>query len=61
MEQLLTLTDYEIAVAHGERAALEVLRDFDAEVALLDLRLGRGSGLDLIAPLKQVRPGLAPS
>ncbi len=58
VECLLTLTDYEIAVAHGSCDALEVLRDFDAEVALLDLRLGHGSGLDLIAPFKEARPGL---
>ena len=58
LNDFLTVTGYGVAVAHGPGDARHVLQRFDAEVALLDVRLEHGSGLDLIAPLKAARPGL---
>jgi PAS domain S-box-containing protein len=58
LNNLLTVTGYEVAAAHGPGDAHDVLQRFEAEVVLLDIRLERGSGLDLIAPLKEAHPGL---
>ncbi len=58
LNNLLTVKGYGVAVAHGPGDARDVLQRFDAEVALFDIRLERGNGLDLIAPLKEARPGL---
>ena len=43
----------EVALAHGAAAAKRVLGGFAAEVALIDTRLGRGSGIDPIARLRR--------
>ncbi|MCI0526411.1 MAG: response regulator, partial [Nitrospira sp.] len=43
---------YQFAVAHSIEDAQEVAKDFDAQVALLDIRLGRSNGLNLVATLK---------
>jgi PAS domain S-box-containing protein len=56
--KLLGLEGYEVAVARDEAEALEALRRSDPQVALLDVRLEKSSGLDLIAPMTDVRPGL---
>ena len=54
----LALEGYEVEAAHDADAARTALGRLDAEVVLLDLRLEAGSGLDLIAPLKEHYPGL---
>jgi DNA-binding NtrC family response regulator len=59
LRNLLGLHGYEVEIARSADAAKDVARRFDAQVALLDIRLGRSSGLDLIEPLRQPRPGLA--
>ncbi len=56
--KLLGLSDYDVAVAHDADQALEMSRRFEPQVALLDIRLGKSSGLDLIEPLTEDRPGL---
>ncbi len=58
LRNLLAVEGYEIDLAHDGDAARAALERFDAEVVLLDLRLEAGSGLDLIAPLKEQCPGL---
>jgi two-component system cell cycle sensor histidine kinase/response regulator CckA len=49
---------YQVEVAHSAQSAREKADSFDAQVALLDVRLGRDSGTDLIAELEQVCPGI---
>ena len=64
-EDLVTiLTDtlksrgYQVEAAHTVQDAEQIVEAFDAQVALLDIRLGRGSGIDLLARLQQVCPGI---
>ena len=55
---ILEAHGYTVAVAHSAEQARSVIQDFDAWVALVDIRLGTDSGLDLIADLKEARPGI---
>ena len=59
LRNLLTLEGYEVATAYSAPKAEEVIEDFDAQVAILDYRLGQANGLDLVAPLTRRRPELA--
>ncbi len=54
--EVLELEGYSVRTAGSIDAALEVAARFDAQVAILDLRLGSASGLDLVAPLRRHRP-----
>ncbi len=58
VKSLLTLEAYEVATANDAGQARELIETFEAEVAILDFRLGRSVGVDLIAPLTERRPGL---
>jgi DNA-binding NtrC family response regulator len=52
---------YSVAIAHTARGAITAARNFDAQVALVDMKLGRdGNGLDLIGTLLELRPRLVP-
>jgi DNA-binding NtrC family response regulator len=52
---------YSIAIAHTAQGAIKAARNFDAQVALVDMKLGRDdNGLDLIGTLLQLRPRLVP-
>jgi diguanylate cyclase (GGDEF)-like protein len=51
---LLEAQGWQIAVAHHGSGALTELEDFKPQIVLVDLRLGRESGLDLIARIKEV-------
>ncbi len=55
---LLTLEDYTVKLAHSAAEAEEALKHFPAEVALIDLRLGRDSGIELISSLQSQYPQL---
>ncbi len=61
---VLSLTDilasrgYQVEQAYSEGEAQKKIKEFDANVVLLDVRLGRDSGLDLVASLKKERPNL---
>lgn len=63
---VLSLTDilesygYMVEKAYNESGATEIIKDFDAHVALLDIRLGNESGINLITSLKKICPGLLP-
>ncbi len=49
---------YELAVAGSADEACAKGREFDPNVALLDIRLGPSSGTELIGALRATRPGL---
>ena len=59
LSDLLQPQGYEVAVANSVESARRVTTAFEPDVALLDIRLGPDNGIDLIAMLKQQRPGLA--
>ena len=54
--EVLRATGYEVETAKNEQEAQAAIQTFDAQVALLDIRLGRTNGLDLIPYLKEHRP-----
>ena len=58
LADLLALEGYDVKLADSADAAWEALKRFPAEVSLIDLRLGKGSGIDLIASLKNRHPEL---
>ena len=53
---LLEPRGYRIDVAYTAEEARRRLADFDAQVALVDVRLGAQSGVDLARELKRIRP-----
>jgi PAS domain S-box-containing protein len=56
--EILEMQGYPIQIAHDVDKAIAAAKGFVPEVALLDIRLGRSSGLDLLAALVAVRPGI---
>jgi two-component system, cell cycle sensor histidine kinase and response regulator CckA len=63
---VLSLTDvlesygYIVEKAHSGKSAIEKIKEFDAHVALLDIRLGNENGINLISKLKEQAPKLLP-
>jgi PAS domain S-box-containing protein len=55
---ILESRGYQVEVAHNAESGHTRAKDSDAQVALVDIRLGRESGIDLIAPLQEARPGI---
>jgi two-component system response regulator RegA len=55
LQRSLARRGLEVAVALDGEQALAAARRDPPEFALVDLRIGAGSGLDLIAPLKAIR------
>jgi DNA-binding NtrC family response regulator len=47
-----------VKVAHTREEAEEAIETFDAQIALVDIQLGKNSGLELIASLKERCPDL---
>jgi signal transduction histidine kinase len=58
LHNFLVLEGYEVEMAFSAEQARSVINRFDAQVAILDYRLGPVIGLDLVAPLKRRRPEL---
>lgn len=58
LEDILESRGYLVEKAHSPKTACEKLNRFDAQVALLDIRLGRADGINLIAELGKARPGI---
>mgnify|MGYP001039809899 CR=1 FL=1 len=58
LADLLESRGYRSAVAHDVAAARRVLAEFSPQVALIDLRLGGESGMDLVRELRESRPDL---
>ena len=56
MADLLIARGYEVEIASSARRAQEIGRNFQMQVALLDIRLGRENGLDVIGLLKTQNP-----
>ncbi|QCI63982.1 response regulator [Phreatobacter stygius] len=55
---LLQLDGYDVAVAHDPEAALTCLDRQSIAVALVDVRLGLGNGIDLVRSLRRRDPDL---
>jgi diguanylate cyclase (GGDEF)-like protein/PAS domain S-box-containing protein len=55
---LLALQGFEVLPAYETSAARRAVGSFLADVALIDVRLGTGSGIDLIRELKKSNPGV---
>ncbi len=58
LQDILETRGYAVKTAGSIREAEAAAKDFDVQVALLDIRLGQHNGLDLIAILKRDRPDL---
>lgn len=58
VERLLRSRGYEVVIADGQAAALRHLRRQPVGLVLTDLRMPGGSGLELLAELRALRPGL---
>lgn len=56
--EILDSEGYTVLLAHSAQDACEQAESFDAHVALLDIRLGRDNGIELIARLKSIRSDL---
>lgn len=55
---LLALQGFEVLPAYETGAARRAIGSFPADVALIDVRLGTGSGIDLVRELKKTNPGV---
>jgi two-component system, cell cycle sensor histidine kinase and response regulator CckA len=51
---------YVVEKAHSGKSAIEKVKEFNAHVALLDVRLGNENGINLIYKLKEEAPKLLP-
>ncbi len=58
LAEVLDAHGYEVKTANDQDAAIKLIQEYDAQVALLDIRLGNSNGLDLISRLKEYRPNL---
>lgn len=60
LRDILELEDenYDVMVATNSRDAEAIARDFHPDLALLDIKLGRSSGLDLVPRLRRQIPGI---
>ncbi len=56
LAEVLRASGYTVETAKNDQEAKSIIQNFDAQVALLDIRLGRTNGLDLIPVLKEYRP-----
>jgi DNA-binding NtrC family response regulator len=58
LADILRELGHSVEIAFNGSDALEIARRFDAQIALVDIKLGRTSGLELISSLKELRPGI---
>jgi DNA-binding NtrC family response regulator len=58
LADVLTDLGHTVEIALTGSKALETAERFDAQIALIDIKLGRTSGLELIASLEKLRPGI---
>ena len=55
--EVLTDSGFAVRIAASNQGALEIVKDFDAQIALIDMNLGSGGdGLKLISALRELRP-----
>jgi signal transduction histidine kinase len=50
--------EYELLLAHDGPSAIELAKENRVDVALLDIRMGRMSGIDVLEQLKRIDPGV---
>ena len=55
---ILESRGYRTETAYSAIGALDKIKEFNSQVALLDIRLGQVSGIDLLAKLKKVHPAI---
>lgn len=58
LADILKSRGYQVEMAHSAESGREKARSFDPQVALLDIRLGQDSGIDMISQLREMRPGI---
>lgn len=58
LKLILEGENYQPLLAHSEQEALEVVRENDVDLALLDIRLGQDNGIDLLPKLKNLKPNI---
>lgn len=58
LAEVLDTHGYTVKTANNAEDAKKLIQEFDAQVALLDIRLGKTNGLDLISILKEYRPNI---
>ncbi|TCK60419.1 sigma-54-dependent transcriptional regulator [Seleniivibrio woodruffii] len=56
LERTLTLKGYDVAVAQNRHESIHMLTEGDIDLVLLDLNLGRDSGIDILREMKEVDP-----
>lgn len=49
---------YDVMVAHDDHQAHDILDSYDAQIALIDINLGRSNGIDLIPYMRNKLPDL---
>ncbi len=58
LAEVLGAWGYTVRTAYDAASAEAVVREFDADIALIDVRLGQTNGLDLIPIFKEIRPDI---
>ncbi len=58
LADILEPRGYEVVLAHNAKSAMEAVHNFDARVALIDIRLDRSNGIELISKLRDVRANI---
>lgn len=58
LSEILEINNFEVATANTASEAREIARSFDPGVALLDVRLGRSSGVNLLEEMYQIVPDI---
>lgn len=58
LQKLLEWSDYRVYVAGDVASAEKATRSYAPNIALVDVKLGTDSGLDLVPGLKQINPGM---
>jgi len=56
LKLILEIDNYKILVASNEITALNLMREFDPHVVLMDIRLSDSNGIDLVAKAKSIKP-----
>lgn len=58
LSEILEINNFEVATANSVSEAKSIIKDFNPGVALLDVRLGRSSGVDLLEEIYQMVPNI---
>ncbi len=58
LQLILESKNYTTLLAYSEKEALEAIRKNAVDLALIDIRLGQDSGIDLLPKLKKIQPDI---